>query len=180
MLEINTEINYQDGQATLNKTTMAEIAKATQAKQELLASKIVLILRKTVFQVLIYALKICNVDTGRLRGGFTPYMKKWGETEFEGFMTAPAEGGETRKTKGKGYSPDQAEAGAAESSYIDSDTAVTIMNNVKYAGYVDAKTGLVGRILARAELLLNKNITNYLAALDKGGVPEVPPGSNPD
>lgn len=126
--------------------------------------------RKTVFQILTRIIRLCNVDTGRLRGSFTPLMDKWGFKGFEPFMkNPPMEGATSPKKPGKGYSEKEVNIGKTLGQFIDALLNTTISSNVVYASDVNAKSQFLTKALVWGDTQYNKNFQNYFEAAARMG-----------
>jgi predicted aminopeptidase len=133
--------------------------------------------RKTVFQILTRIIKLCNVDTGRLRASFTPIMDRYGWKGFEPYMQAPPiEGG--KKLHPKGYSEEAVSAGKIQGQFIDAVLNTTISSNVVYASDVDWHSQFLTKALVWGDTQYNKNFQNFFeAAAKKGWIPEQDPNA---
>lgn len=125
--------------------------------------------RKSVFQILTRIIRLCNVDTGRLRGSFTTLMDKWGWKGFEPYMRmAPLDGGHAPEN----YSDKAAQEGKNQGEFIDALLDTTISSNVVYASEVDAKSQFLTRALVWGDDRYKKNFENFFeAAARQGWIP---------
>ena len=176
----NVVLNYQftQGTVTLNTNTLEDVAKYFDKQHVEFVSKCQLVHRKLLFQILRFLIRICPVDTGRLRGSWTPFMEKYGNQGYWKWMTDASMAASTRKTPRKGFSMEAVSQGKGEGQFVDSPMDTTIISNVSYAEDADKRSGYISRLLAYADNIYNKTFANFLdAAAKQGMIPSVDPNS---
>jgi hypothetical protein len=179
----NVILNYQFTQAdiTLNTNTLETVTKYFDTMHADFVDKAQLVHRKSLFQILRYLIRICPVDTGRLRGSFTPFMDKYGDTTYNKWMADASMAPSQRKTPKKGFNQEAVADGKAQGQFIDQPMDTTIVTNVSYAEDADKKSGYISRLMAYADNQYNKNFSNFLeAAAKKGLIPAVDPSAESD
>lgn len=179
----NVVLNYQftKGSVTLNTNTLEDVAKYFDAQHVDFVTKCQLVHRKLMFQILSYLIRICPVDTGRLRGSWTPFMEKYGNTTYQKWMSDPSMAVSDRKTPKKGFSEQAVSEGRGEGQFVDSPMDTTIVSNVSYAEDADKKSGYINRLLAYADNIYNKTFSRFLESASKQGmIPSVDPNSEDD
>ncbi len=133
--------------------------------------------RRTVFQILTRLIRLCPVQTGRLRGSWTTFMQAMGFEGYAKFMQAPALNGSTLKAgeKAKPYSDAEVVAGRAQGAYVDAFLNTSITSNVVYAARVDARQGYLTNALIWGAQKYDSNFEAFLKATslkeDVAGVP---------
>lgn len=131
-----------------------------------------LVHRKSVFEILIRILRLCNVDTGRLRGSFTPFMDVHGFNGYDAFMKQPSLDGDL---PGK-FSDRAVQEGRSLGDFVDALLSTTISTNVVYASLVDQRSHFLVKALAWGDDRYNENFQAYFEAAYKAGwIPDVDP-----
>jgi hypothetical protein len=132
--------------------------------------------KKSVYQILIYWLRVCPVLTGRLRGSLTPYLDRNGKQNlYTKYLKdrSLVTGGRKTDTKQdrKLMEKDETEAGKLEGFVSEGMEGLltTVGTNVVYAAAVDRTTQHFTKTLARGQQIYNKNFQNYLAAAAEAG-----------
>ena len=126
--------------------------------------KINIVHRKTVFQILIRIMRLCPVDTGRLRGSFTTFMDAHSNNSYFSYAELPSVGAEDRKSPRKGFDYGEFETGRRLGEFVDSYLNTSIGTNVVYAPYIDARTGFVTKGLIWGDAQYRKNMEAFLNA----------------
>lgn len=167
---------------TFNKPTLSMLAKYFDDEHDAFVKGCTIVHRKSVFQVLTRIIRLCNVDTGRLRGSFTPLMDKYGYKGFAPFINMqPMESTATLKqskdTKtAKGFSQAAVDEGKALGDFIDAVLNTTIATNVVYASDVNSRSQFLSKALAWGDVQYNKNFENFFKQAEKKGwIPEQDP-----
>lgn len=137
--------------------------------------------RKTVFEVLIYLLRLCPVLTGRLRGSWTPFLDKYGkQSSYAKFLNDRSlAGGRPKSMVGRAGAAIQdalgmgaVDQGKREGFFTDGPLITNVGTNVVYAEAVNQKSHYMDRTLAQAQMLVNRNFENFIkAAREKGWIP---------
>lgn len=148
---------------------MDTLAKYFDAEHDAFVKGAAIVHRKTVFQILTRIIRLCNVDTGRLRGSFTPLMDKWGFKGFEAYMKQPPIDGTPPKTKGKGYSETEVQKGKVLGQFVDAVLNTTITSNVVYATEVNAKSQFLMKSLAWGDNQYKRNFEAFFKSAEKKG-----------
>ncbi len=159
-----------EGEVSLPDSSLKQMAEYMEHGSEKFRQGVLNVHRKSVFQGLIKLLKLCPVDTGRLRGSWTPFMDAHGFQGYQPFIDQPSELGDTRKSKKKGFSAADYRAGKAQGSWSDAGPlSTTITTNVVYAGVIDARLGLLTRLLAWMDGQYSRNFERFFEASKKAG-----------
>ena len=124
--------------------------------------KVAIVHRKTVYQILIRILRLCPVDTGRLRGSWCSFMRANGFTGFEKFLTQPALGGAERKTPKTEPEPTHFSEGEALGSFVDAFLNTSISSNVVYASIVNDRQGYLTQALVWGDNRYKRNMELFL------------------
>lgn len=163
---------------TLKDATMKDVVKWFDKQHEQFALAAMKVHRKTVFEILIYLLRVCPVLTGRLRGSWTPYLDRYGkQASYSRFLSdkslvrsAPKTALGTFKAKIKEVlSLDAVSKGKAEGSFTESGMLTTVSSNVVYAAKVNESSHYFDRTSETANSIINANFENFLAAARKEG-----------
>lgn len=155
---------------------LATLAKYFDAEHQAFVKGAAIVHRKTVFQVLTRIIRLCNVDTGRLRGSFTPLMDKWGFKGYEAFMKQPPIEGAAKAVKGKGYSEAEVQKGKVLGQFVDAVLNTTITSNVVYASDVNFKSQFLTKALIWGDNQYKRNFEKYFeVAAKRGWIPEQNP-----
>lgn len=128
------------------------------------AEKVNIVHRKSVFQILIYLMRLCPVDTGRLRGSFTTFMVANGFNGFSKYQEQPAIGGEDKDYKKKGFSILEFNKGRDAGEFVSAYLATSIGTNVVYAGKVNNDNGFLTKALIWGDARYSKNMEAFLQA----------------
>lgn len=151
---------------------LSTLAKYFDQEHEAFVKGAAIVHRKTVFQILTRIIRLCNVDTGRLRGSFTPLMDKWGFKGYESYMKQPPIEGTPKVAKGKGYSEAEVNKGKILGQFVDALLNTTITSNVAYASDVNFKSYFLTKALIWGDNQYKRNFEAYLkAAAQKGWIP---------
>lgn len=170
---IKVEVVAEFRGVRIPEPTAAILAKYFDDEHKAFVKGASIVHRKSVFQILTRIIRLCNVDTGRLRGSFTPLMDKWGFKGFQAYMKMPALQGVPPKQKGKGYSEAEVQKGKVLGQFIDDLFSTTISSNVVYASDVNAKSQFLTKALVWGDAQYKKNFENYIeAAAKRGWIPE--------
>ncbi len=134
----------------------------------------ILVHRKTVLEILIRLILLTNVDTGRARGSWLPFLAKYGvdgaaRANMQDESLAPSD----RKSPKKGLSQEAVEKGFAEGSFIDDALETTIASNVNYMQQLERRTGFISKLLSWARTYYNQQFEEFFAAAAKQGM--IPP-----
>jgi hypothetical protein len=174
MIRIETVAEFRG--VSIPNPQLATMAKYFDAEHDAFVKGAALVHRKTVFQILTRIIRLCNVDTGRLRGSFTPLMDKWGFKGYEAYMKQAPIIGAPPKTKGKGYSETEVNKGKVLGQFIDAVLNTTITSNVAYASDVNFKSYFLSAALIWGDNQYKRNFENYFkAAAKRGWIPEQNP-----
>ena len=121
---------------------------------------------RTVFQILIRLLRLCPVDTGRLRGSWTTFMEALNFGGFQKWIQTPSlAGGVLREgEKRKGFSDLEFKKGQALGAYVNDFLNTTISSNVVYAGAMDARYGYLTQALIWGDSKYTANMEAFLKA----------------
>lgn len=136
--------------------------------------KINIVHRKSVFQILIRIMRLCPVDTGRLRGSFTTFMDAHGNNNYFAFAELPGIGAQDRVSPKKGFDYGQFETGRRLGEFVDAYLNTQIGTNVQYAAYVDASSGFLTKGLIWGDTQYTKNMTAFLLATARAEVAKDP------
>ena len=128
------------------------------------AEKVNIVHRKSVFQILIYIMRLCPVDTGRLRGSFTTFMVANGFNGFSKYQEQPAIGGEDKDYKKKGFSILEFNKGQDAGEFVSAYLSTSIGTNVVYAGKVNNDNGYLTKALIWGDARYSKNMEAFLLA----------------
>lgn len=132
-----------------------------------------LVHRKSVFEILIRVIQLCNVQTGRLRGSFTPFMDAHGFRGYDAFMQLPSLDGDTDHGQ---FNERAVNEGRSLGNFIDSILSTTISTNVVYAPLVDQRSNFLVKALAWGDERYNANFQSFFdAAYRAGWIPTVNP-----
>jgi hypothetical protein len=155
---------------SLDKANLETVAKFFDNQHDEFVRQCNIVHRKSVFQGLIYLIRIVNVMTGRLRASFTPFMEKYGFTKWMNYIGAvPLGGGHAPKIDAKAIKEGQ---GLGE--YVDQPMDTTIGTNVVYAPFVDAKASFIARLLVWLDKRYNANFEAFLEESAKAGIIQHP------
>jgi hypothetical protein len=181
MSGIKMNYAFTSGNIVLNDTTLEKVAQYFDEQHVEFVEKTQLVHRKIVFKILNFLIRICPVDTGRLRGSFTPLFDKYGNSSFARWIADSSMAPYPRKTPKKGFNPEAVQEGKDEGQFIDQPLDTTIMTNVAYAADVDATTGYIARMLVYGNEIYNSVFVNFLeAAAKQGMIPAVDPNAEDD
>ncbi len=173
---MNFETGEGSGGMILKNTTMEAVAKYFDGQHVRFVKGVSMVHRKSVFQILIRLMKLCPVDTGRLRGSWTPYMDDHGFGGYVAFIDSPSEAPATRKTPKQGFSLSEYQKGKTQGDWLEQALDTTIGSNVAYAPYVEEKTNFLSKLLVWADMQYNNNMERFFdAAARQGWIPEVDP-----
>ncbi len=134
--------------------------------------------RKTVFEILIYLIRLTPVVTGRLRGSWTPFLDKYGKQSFYArYLNDRAlSGGRPKTITGRAMATlggvvgmSAVDEGKRLGFYLDNALLTTVGSNVVYAGSVNQKSHYLDKTVAQAQTLINKNFESFLEASRKAG-----------
>jgi len=153
---------------TLPQANLKLLAKYFDDEHDAFNKAAAIIHRKTVFQILTRIIRLCNVDTGRLRASFTPLMDKWGWKGFEPYMRmTPMDGGHAPEN----FSDRAVQEGKNEGQFIDALLDTTISSNVVYASDVNGKSQFLTRALVWGDDKYKKNFEDFFnAAVAQGWI----------
>lgn len=134
----------------------------------------ILVHRKTVLEILIRLILLTNVDTGRARGSWLPFLAKYGvdgaaRANMRDESMAPSD----RKTPKAGFSQQAVQDGMAEGRFIDDALETTIASNVNYIQKLADRTGFMNELLTWARLYYNTQFEEFFAAAARQGM--IPP-----
>lgn len=146
------------------KNDLRDVMRWVDGNHERFEKAVVLTHRKSVFQILTFLIRICPVDTGRLRGSWTPFFDKYGNASYQKWLADTSRASYPTKAPKRGFSQEQVQQGKADGTFTDQALATTISSNVKYAEYADAKVGFMARAVQWGQELYLKN---FGALLDK-------------
>lgn len=159
------------GDVTLKNSSLEVLAKWFDGQHEEFGQKAILVHRKTMFEILIKIIKLCPVDTGRLRASFLPFMDKYGAgNRGAKVMQDASSANYPRETPKKGYDAAQVERGKTEGQFIDEALATTIASNVVYSMSVEKRVGFLGRALIWGQKRYNDNFERFFAAAVRQGM----------
>lgn len=177
-LDINMNWTFNNGSVSLSGKNLEAMAQYFDQQHLTFVQKAILVHRKIVFMVLRYLIRICPVDTGRLRGSFTPFFDKYSNSSYSKWLADSSMAPSDRKTPKKGFSQTSVQEGKNEGEFVDSDMETTIMSNVFYAGYADNTTNYLAKTLVYGDNVYNKTFGQFLdAAATAGWIPDVDPNS---
>ena len=128
--------------------------------------------RKSVFQMLRQLIFYTPVDTGRLRGSWTPIFDKYGAGKvYDAVMALRAPGQGTTKPEPKRSAIN---AGKKEGFFVDRPFMTIVGTNVKYASYVEQKLGFVAKARAVGEGIYRRNFEAFFKQVKANGgfIPE--------
>ena len=128
------------------------------------AQKAGVVHRKSVFQILTRVLRLCPVDTGRLRGSWTTFMVARGFTGFEKFMQQPSILGSDRVTPKRGFNSEEVSIGQRQGSFVDAYLNTFINSNVVYASTVNERQGYLTNALMWGDTKYKTNMEKFLLA----------------
>ena len=155
---------------SLEKPTLEQLAAFFDNQHDEFIRQAEIVHRKSVFQGLIYLIRIVNVMTGRLRASFTPFMDKYGFSKYFSYLGAvPLGGGHAPRIDAKAI-----KEGQSKGEFVDQPMNTTIATNVVYAPFVDAKSSFIARLLVWLDKRYNANFTAFLDASAKAGIIQHP------
>jgi hypothetical protein len=125
--------------------------------------------RKTVFEILIALIRYTPVDTGRLRGSWTPYLDRHGKSAaYSRFMgdssLAIGDRGGAARLDAAAISQ-----GKREGFFTDGTLITTVGSNVAYAYAVNEYSRYFDRAAIDANRIINKNFEEFLKASREAG-----------
>ncbi len=143
------------------------IAKFFDAEHEAFIKMATVVHRKSVFQILIRIIRLCNVETGRLRASFTPLMDKYGWTSYVKYMqAAQLEGGDTTRLP---HNEAALREGKSLGTFVDAILNTTIGSNVVYAEAVNARSQFLIKALIWGDKQYGQNFNGMFEAAYKKG-----------
>ena len=129
------------------------------------AEQVGIVHRRSVFQILIRILRLCPVDTGRLRGSWTTMMDAFGSNTYTKYKDSPSiGGGEPPKTPGKGFSDLAFNQGKSAGEFVDDYLRTTVGTNVVYADVVNSRNGYLTKGLVWGDTRYTANMEAFLEA----------------
>jgi hypothetical protein len=173
MMTVQYELNF--GDVRLKTNTLNAIGKFFDDKHEEFSKKVIIVHKKSVFEILTRLIRMTPVDTGRLRGSWTTFMDKYGQIfRYSKFMRLPSMFGMQKKNPNEiHFSEEAVNEGKSLGFYIDDMLQTTIGTNVNYAGEVDARYGYFADAVVWGNDRYNKNFEGFIADSAKKGI--IPP-----
>lgn len=133
------------------------------------AKKALIVHRKSVLQILVKLIRFTPVDTGRLRGSWTPYFKEMGQSGmFMPYIGNPAPQQETTPVQ---FSSEAFREGQTEGFWKENGMVTTIGSNLIYAGTVEKAVHMVQKSLAWGRKQYRQNFERFFLATAKKGAP---------
>jgi len=173
-MAITIAYDLKAGKMELKNTTLDKIAKYFDSEHIEFSKKAILVHRRSVFEILTYLIKLCPVDTGRLRASWTPYLDRYGQSKrYSRIMDRPPISGPTRKSERKGLDQKAIAEGKGLGVMIDEALATTVGTNVNYAQDAETRSGFILRTLTWGARRYELNFKNFFAAAIKQGM--IPP-----
>lgn len=129
--------------------------------------KVGLVHRKSVFQILIRILRLCPVETGRLRGSWTPFMESNGFSSYLKYMNLPSINPGAHKKASEvreAYNDELAAEGRALGEFVDAFLNTSVSSNVVYASIVNEKQGYLTAALIWGDNQYQRNMELLLEA----------------
>lgn len=139
---------------------------------------VLMVHRKSVFEILIYLIRLTPVVTGRLRGSWTPFLDKYGKQSFYAryLNDRSIAGGRPKTVTGRALAVlggvvglSAVDEGKRLGFYLDNALLTTVGTNVVYAGSVNQQSHYLDKTVAQAQLLINKNLEGFVEASRKAG-----------
>lgn len=119
--------------------------------------------RKTIFQILTRLLRLCPVDTGRLRGSWTPFMDVHGFNAYQKYLPTPSILGSLKHAFTRSFGK-EVEEGKSLGSFVDAYLNTTITSNVVYAAKQNEINGYLTAALIWGDNRYKKNMEAFLMA----------------
>jgi len=160
----------------LKNTSLERIAQVFIDAGEDFQKKCFLVHRKSVFEILTYLIRVCNVQTGRLRGSWLPFLDKYGQAAR--YMKYMQDNKLVYGDKGGvALDPKAMEDGKKLGMYVDEALSTTIGSNVNYADKVNSVSGYLTKTKVWGDRRYNKNFEKFFEAAEKQGW--IPPKTDP-
>ncbi len=176
MIKVQASLIARD--VTLRNATMGEIAKWFDGQHVKFERAALMVHRKTVFEILIYLIRLTPVVTGRLRGSWTPFLDKYGKQSFYARYLNDRSlaggrpktiGGQVMATLGGVLGMSAVAQGKRLGFFMDNALLTTVGSNVVYGAKVDESSHYMTKTAAQAQLLINQNFENFVEASTKSG-----------
>lgn len=167
MLKVATDLELRGFK--LPNTKLDRMAAFFNEEHKAFTQGCIVVHRRSVFEILTRIIRLCNVDTGRLRGSWTPMMDQFGYTAYKQFLASPPMDGGKRSGNFDEVAVGQ---GRALGFFVDHALDTTIGSNVVYGPDVDARSGFLTKALIWGENRYRTNFERFFkAAEDKGWIP---------
>lgn len=168
---ITLAYDLKTADVNLKDTTLGRIAKWFDDQHQEFVDKAVLVHRKSVFQILIYLIRLCPVDTGRLRGSWAPFLDKYGQIQ-RALKWAQTQSPMAGIVKGEreGFNQEAFDEGKREGTIIDELFSTTLTSNVNYVQQVNARVNFIGAAKVWGDRRYNQNFENFFEAMEKQGI----------
>ncbi len=156
---------------SLKDATVSKLGKLMEFGEQKFVKQALVVHRKSVFQILTKVIRFTPVDTGRLRGSWTPFFAKYGADRFyKKVMNNAAPGQETDPS----LNDADVEAGATLGEFEDQPFVTTIGTNVEYAEHVEKKTRAIAKAMYFGDQLYRRNFGKFFRGIEKkGDIPKV-------
>jgi len=163
---------------TLKDDTLKQMVKYMDAQHLEFSKAALKVRRKSIFEILIQLIRFTPVDTGRLRGSWTPYLDRWGkQASYARFLSDKSLAkskpktlmGRAKAAAQKLLNLDQVSAGKREGFFTEGEGVTTIGTNVAYAYAVNQQSQYFDLASINANRILNKNAEEFLKAAAAAG-----------
>ncbi len=156
---------------TLKDANTSKLGKLMTHGEEKFVKQALVVHLKSVFQILTNVIRFTSVDTGRLRGSWTPFFAKYGADRFyKKVMNQAAPGQETDPA----LNDADIDAGAALGEFEDRDFTTVIGTNVEYAEHVEKKTRAIAKAMYLGAEIYRKNFGMFFRGIEKiADIPDV-------
>lgn len=162
--------DMQLGTLKLTDARLEFMAKWFDNQHEEFIKKAMLVHRRTVFEVLIKIIKLCPVDTGRLRGSYLPYLLDRGQGGRASKIMQQKSGNEAQEPSETEFDPQEVQEGIRLGQYVDDAMSTTIATNVIYAMPVEKRVGFLMKALVWGQRRYNDNFDRFFDAAKRQGM----------
>lgn len=121
---------------------------------------------RTVFQILVRLLRLCPVDTGRLRGSWTTFMEAMSFGGYQKYLQQPSLSSGTAKDEEvkKGFSELEVSRGRELGAFVNDFLNTSISSNVVYAAAMNERYGYLNAALIWGDARYQANMEAFLKA----------------
>lgn len=171
MIKITTDLELYE--AKMPNAKLDRMAKFFDDEHKAFVKNSIIVHRRTVFEILVRLIRLCNVDTGRLRGSWTPMMDQAGYTAYQQFLALPPMEG----SKAGGVKLDEAAVGQGRALgfFVDHALDTTVGSNVVYGPDVNARSSFLTKALIWGENRYRQNFDRFFETAERKGW--IPPQS---